>query len=249
MTSHDKNDSVVASLPELPQGYTRSLILTLSPRYIVWLPPLFLTVALLSTFFPWVGMYLGDTAAYTQSPWGAVVGRVSSNPPLVNAVRWPNGWLNQVRSDWLILLPALLLLSVTTGLAWLVTVHRWLPWRQFSLLETIWPWRGPILLGLTTGATILFFLQCTNGFGMERGLRVFVQQQLPNDGDSSGSHVISQDIMQYRVEQEIQRYNLGYTLWQRTALGCLVLALLNEVLQLLLEYRGQRPPPRFIIQW
>lgn len=239
----------VPPLPELPQDYTRMVTLTLSPNMLVWLPPLFLTCALLSTFFPWVGMYMGDAMVYSQGPWRALVGSVSANPHLADALRWPTNWLDQLRSDWLLVLPALLLLMIAFVIAWADRGLTEVDVRRIPPLARLWPRRRVILLGVIGVATLLLLVQSWYGLSMERALHAAVEQRFAEELQQAESQSVQRLLVTYRIEQELQRYNLAHTLWQRLGLISLCLALLSMSAQLLLEYRGEKPPPRVVIQW
>ncbi|MFO0825557.1 MAG: hypothetical protein U0792_20955 [Gemmataceae bacterium] len=60
-------------------SYTHAIGITISPRVIVWLPAVLLTIVFFSTFFRWTGSYLGGHPVYSQSPWQAVFASVSRN--------------------------------------------------------------------------------------------------------------------------------------------------------------------------
>ena len=102
--------SLTVAPPPLPVGYTRSKGFTISPKVILWMPAVLLTITLFCTFFPWVGTYLGGSAVNSQGPWRAIFGAVNRNYVLEEKVSAPNGWLDHVPDDWGLIVPFLICL-------------------------------------------------------------------------------------------------------------------------------------------
>ena len=99
-------------------GYTKSAGITLSPKVIAVLPAVFLTLAFVLTFFPWVRTHYAGYPVYSQGPWRAIVGWVDPNPRLASvAPADTTGWVEKVPSDWLLMVPFLLLLFLAAVLA------------------------------------------------------------------------------------------------------------------------------------
>jgi hypothetical protein len=208
-----------------------------------------LSLALFSTFFPWVGLFVGGSTVYAQGPWSALFGRVETNPALVEVVKWPTAWVDQVTSDAVILLPALMLLILAVLLAWGDRRATLLAKRLNPRLERLGPWRRSILIVCTTAATFLFFLSVWRGWGLERALWAAVNEQFATERNQAIHSPSQQAFVQYKIDQELHRYNLKHTFWQHLGLASLFLSLLALLLTLALERRENRPPPRFVIQY
>ncbi|MCS7270956.1 MAG: zinc-ribbon domain-containing protein [Gemmataceae bacterium] len=251
----NRTDSASASgtrlpSPPLPEGgYAHAISITLSPTVVAWAPAVLLTLALLCTFFPWVGMFVGGAAVYRQTPWSALVGTVSTNYSLAEATHWNLRWLDHLHSDWGLLLPALTTLVLATLLAWADRSLKVVDWHQVPPLARFWPYRRWILLALVTITAFLLVSQTLYGLGMERAVHAAIVQQFADEMREAGDNSVKQAIVHYRMEQELRRYNLEYTLWQRLGVLAVLLALLSLVVDTLLQQRGTLPPPRLVLQY
>ena len=103
--------------PPLPGGYTRARGISFNPRVIAWLPAILLTITFLCSFAPWVGMYLGGYAVYSQGPWSAMFGGMNPNPPLIEKMPVQSNWMQNFNSDWELMVPYLLVLILATAIA------------------------------------------------------------------------------------------------------------------------------------
>ena len=241
--------SAVAAEVPAPVGYTRSCGITISPHVVSWLPAVLLLLALVFTCFPWVGSYAGGSAVYSQGPWGATFGAVSRNFALEKAVAIPAGWLDKVRSDWELMLPYLLLLIFATTLAWADRgLHAFDP-RNIPPLAKVWPHRQTIICGLAGFALVLAFTQVTNGFGMERAIRKQVAEAFAEKREKAANSPSEQKTIDWEVEQTYAKFNLERTTWMYLALGFNLLAVLAVVARLILDRRGNKPPPKILLHY
>jgi hypothetical protein len=247
------NPSSAASLdvPVLPGGYTRAWGLTISPRVVAWLPAILLTVTVVSTFFPWVGSYLGGYPVYSQSPWRALFGSVSRNFALEERMPGDRSWLDNLRSDWEVLIPYLLLLVAAVALAWADRGLSTFDPRQVPPLAKLWPWRKSLIAGLAGLAFLLMFAQVSRGFGMERAIRKMVREnpEIAKLREEAGASVARLAVVENKEDQELAKYNLEVTSWQRLGLTCNFLAPLLAVLSIGLERRGDKPPPKILLHF
>ena len=246
LTSGQTSASVQA-----PAGYTHSFGITISPRIVSWLPAALLLFVLVLTFFPWVGCYAGGVPVYSQRPWTAVYGSVSPNYDLEKAVSIPPGWRTQgkVSSDWLMMVPYLLLLLLATALAWADRGLHALDPRNIPPLAKVWPHRLTVLCVLATLAFVLAGIQVSNGFGMERAIRKQVSEEIAEEHRPSTEATADQAKLGWQIDQKYDRYNLERTTWMYLALLFNLLAVLAVILRLGLDRRGNKPPPKILLHY
>ena len=241
--------SAVAAEAPAPVGYTRSCGITISPHVVSWLPAVLLLLALVFTVFPWVGSYAGGSAVYSQRPWGAMFGAVGRNFALEKAVAIPAGWMDKVRSDWELMLPYLLLLILATVLAWADRGMHALDPRKIPPLAKVWPHRQTIICALAGFAFVLAVLQVTNGFGMERAIRKQVADDFAVKREQAANSPSEQSRLDYDVEQAYAKFNLERTTWMYLGLLFNLLAVLAVILRLILDRRGNKPPPKLLLHY
>ncbi|MCX8140321.1 MAG: zinc-ribbon domain-containing protein [Gemmataceae bacterium] len=235
--------------PELPAGYTRSLTLTVAPGVLRWCPAVLLPLALVCTFFPWVTMSIGGSTVYAQGPWRAIFGSVYANAELVQVSRWPVEWVQHVGSDAALVLPAVILLILAVLVAWADQGLSTVDFRKVPPLARFWPWRRSILLAASAAALALFVLQTWRGWGLERALHQTVNERFAQEWNEALPNPVHLALVEYKIDQELRRYNLEHTWAQWLGLASLVLSVLALAATLALERRGQRPPPRLVIQY
>lgn len=237
--------------PQPAGGYTKAYGITISPRVVAWLPAVLLTVTFLSLFFRWTGSYLGGHPVHSQSPMQAVYGGVSRNFALEQSMPGSDNWLDKVSSDWLILVPYLLLLVLATGVAW---AERGLPGLdpdRLPSLRKVWPWRKAFV-GLVAGtAFVLIAGQVSKGFGMERAIRRMVRENpdLAKAREDAVNSPAKLAAVENREEAELAKFNLEETWWRDLGLGCNFFAVLAVFLSIGLDRRGNKPPPRILLHY
>ncbi|VTU01556.1 unnamed protein product [Gemmataceae bacterium] len=237
--------------PTPPAGYTRSIGFTISPHVILWSPAVLLTVAFFCTFFRWIGSYLGGHPVYSQSPWQALGGWVSRNFALEASMPVSTAWLNNIPSDWLILLPYLFLLLAAAVAAWADRGLQAVDPRKVPPIAGLWPWRKPVVGVLASLAFVLVCSQILNGFGMERAIRKMVQDdpELVKLREGAAGKPADLKKVAYREETELAKYNLEKTGWQDAAVLSNLLAIVAVFLSIPLEKRGNKPPPRVVLHY
>jgi len=229
-------------------GYTHSFGITISPHVIAWMPAALLLFTLVLTCFPWVGCYAGGVAVYSQRPWTAVGGWVSPNYDLEKAVSIPPGWQNKVSSDWVLMVPYLLLVLLACALAWADRgLHAFDP-RNIPPLAKVWPHRLTVICVLTTLAFLLAAVQVSNGFGMERAIRKQVSEEFAAK-QQTVTEPHDKAKLEWQIDQEYSRYKLERTTWMYLALLFNLLAGLAVILRLILDRRGTKPPPKILLHY
>ena len=244
-------DPLSIPAPPMPAGYTRARGISFNPRVIAWLPAILLVVTFLCTFGPWVGMYVGGYAVYSQGPWSALVGKANPNYALLDKMQAPSGWESRLNSDWELILPYLLVLILATAFALADRGFHSLDPRRIPPLAGAWNYRKLAILLLAALAFALAFTHVLNGFGLERAIRGHVAEQFAKeraDAKAKGDEA-RLALVQYRADQEIAKYNLERTTWLYLALICNLLAVLTMLAHTALERRGNKPPPRLVVQY
>lgn len=237
-----------ADIPPLPTGYTRERSLIVSPQLLQWLPPILLTLCLVLTFFPWVATHTGGAIVQSQSGWGALFGGVSRNFALEESTGWVTNWIDNLRSDWELLVPYLLALLIAIAFAWADRGLHSLDPRQIPPLARLWPWRTSIIALFAGLAWLLLTIQTLNGFGLQRALQRSIIAQFEQQRAAATSQAERAKI-ENRQRQEFERYDVERTTWLYLSLVCNLLAALAVLGRMGLEARGTKPPPRFVIQY
>ncbi len=236
--------------PQL-EGYTHAYGITISPKVIVWLPPVLLTIAVICIFFRWTGAYLGGYPVYSQTPLQAVFGGLNRNFPLEVKTMWPTTWLGKIPSDWLILVPYILLLLVATVIAWADRALHGMEPKSFPPIAKIWPWRKAFIGVLASLAFGLICIQLINGFGMERAIRDMVREnpELAKQREVAAGKPAELAAVEFSEKTEMAKYNLEHTGWEDLSLTCTLLAIVAVFLSIPLEKRGNKPPPKILLHY
>ena len=243
--------------PSVPAGYTRSIGFAFSPKTVAWVPTVCLTLILFLTLFNWVGSYVGGTPLYAQNAWRTLVGTVARNFRLEEATKEQMKdlppVLDKVRSDWEVMLPYVVVLILVTVLAWdermVATLDRnrlprWLRW-----VTAIWPYRIPVIAGLAVLALVLLVSQLASGFGLERAMRRAVAEKFEPQRKAAANSPAELDKLTYAEEQELAKYNLEHTTWLYLVVILHVVVVLAVVARAALDARGNKPPPRIVLQY
>jgi hypothetical protein len=249
--------AVTQPTPPVGAGYDHTVGVSLKPTTLAWVPAVGLTLVLLLTLFPWVGSYVGGSAVYSQTAWRSLTGSPARNFHLEELSRqqagWPTDVLNKVSSDWLLMLPYLLLLILAVGLAWserlVADVNRGRIPKQAAFLGDIWTHRILVLAGLSAVLTVLLFLQAGRGFGLERAMRQAVAERYADDRTKAAGNQAELDKIEFRADQELSKFNLERTAWFELAVGLHLLVVLAMAGRFWLDRRGSKPPPRLVLQY
>ncbi|MDY3562213.1 zinc-ribbon domain-containing protein [Gemmata sp. JC673] len=234
---------------DAPTGYTKSRGITISPTVVAWLPAALLTAVLLLTFFPWVGSYAGNSAVYSQRPWGALFsGTPSRNFRLEQANLIPGGWIDKTHSDWL-LLPFFLCLLTGLAFAWAERAMKPPGLSAPPPLVKLWPWRNSIVAGCAALALIFLLWQLANGFGMERAIKQHIAEQFSQRRAEAADSPGKLEALEYEEAQELRKYDIERTTWLCLALMCNVLAVCAVVTRVALDNRGNKPPPKLLLHY
>jgi hypothetical protein len=206
-------------------------------------------MTLVCTFFPWVGTFLGGSPVDSQGPWRAIFGAVNRNIAWENAMQTPNGWLDDVKSNWELMLPSLILLIVVVALAWADHGLHALDPRKIPPLAGVWLWRHAVIAGLAGFVFVLMMIQVIHGFGLETAIRKVVTEMFAAQREAAAAKPSQLKVIAYNEEQEYAKFNLERTTWLYLGLTCNFLAVLAMLCKIGLDRRGSKPPPQIVIQY
>jgi hypothetical protein len=162
------------------------------------------------------------------------------------------GWTDErVRSDWPLMLPFLLLLILATGLALADRGFRSLDPRNVPPLAKIWPVRHTIIAALSVAALTLVVIQSLNGFGLERGARQVVRDdpELKAKREAAQGSKWKLAAVEQEEEQALARFSLGRTTAMHLAVTFIAFGTLAAIGTILLERRGNKPPPKLVLHY
>lgn len=233
----------------VPAGYTHSRGLTISPTALAWLPPILLTLALVFTFFPWVGSFAGHSAVYTQRPWGSILNRGVSRNFALEKIIPPTGWLERVTTDAGLMIPFLLCLVLAVVIAWADRVYRAGGQPRGRAVQRMWPHRQGVVSALAFLALMFAVIQLSRGFGMERAMRQVVNESVADQRAKDPTLPTDPESVEYDVDQGLSRYHLETTTWAWLAVTFLALALVAAFLRWWLDRRTNRLPPRIVLYY
>jgi hypothetical protein len=194
-------------------------------------------------------MYLGGYAVYSQGPWSAMFGGMNPNPPLIEKMPVTSNWIQNFNSDWELMVPYLLVLLVVTALALAERGLARVDPLRIPPLARFWKMRNLLILVLAALAFALAFSQVLNGFGLERAVRKTVRDQFAEERQKAEGNSAMLALVEYKEDQEFAKYNLERTSFLYIALVCNLLAVLALLAHTSLERRGDKPPPRLVIQY
>lgn len=231
-----------------PAGYSRSINLTLSPCVVGWIPAVALSIILLLTFFPWVGVYPGGHAVYTQGVWRAISGWPKRDfqleDLLLKDLPAPSLY-DRTSSDWLITVPYLLGLILAVAAAWLERLNPPLAARRLPFL---WPWRRTVVGVLAVSTLLLLSVESARGLGLERAMHSAVSEKFSEQRQKAAT-AGEQEKVDFLESGELAKYGLERTSWHCLAMWLHVLVPLAILAGVWLDRRGEKPHPRIALQY
>ena len=229
----------------------RSCGVTVSPTWLDWVPAVCFTVILALTLFNWIGIYPGGVRVYSQSPWHALVGEMSTNglpDELLTEEKYFEGAI--VGNRWLIAYFPLLFIALL--LAWLDRIIRnptvasvpgplaWLP--------RIWPHRYTALTVLGALMLVLILAQTWRGYGLETAVKQKVTEKYAKQIEEADSTPKKQRVA-VNMGEEMGRYQLQGTTPLNAAIALHAVAFLALLTSSFVHRRGNKPFPRVALQY
>ncbi len=237
-----------------PTGlYTQACNVTLSPHVIDWIPVVCFTLILLLTFFSWVGIYPGGYKAYSQSPWLAVSGSISTDRFAEEVLKKEGDLKLLTTSNWILLVPYLIGVLLTTALAWadrfVTMAHVQTLTGKLTFLSQLWPHRFPLLAGLSIALLVLLLLQLQVGFGLEHAVKQMATEKFAGQREAAGTNSAALDKVTVKEGQEIGMYQPQGTYYLSLVVIAHIVVVLAAAARFWLYRRGTKPLPKLTMNW
>jgi len=233
--------------PVTPRGS-----MTLNATVVQWLPVALFTGLLGLSFFSWVGLFPGGVRAYTQSPWGALTGSFTTDYFSEEVIKLEAPLKKIIRSNFLWMLLYLLSLVAALALSWadrLLGLAAWTVWPPpLRWLETLWPYRPLVLLGLAVALLSILLVQTSLGFGLENAVAQLVQEPAAERLAQADSSTAQQKIV-VELGMKLGSYQLQTTTAFALVWWLHIVAILAVAARIWLERRGAKPEPRLVWEW
>ena len=239
------------TLPVADSGM-RSFGISLNSTWLDWVPAACFTLILIATFCSWVGTYPGGVRVYSQNPWFALTGGVSTNTlpeelladeKYLEAAVTGNRWL-------IIYFPMLFAALLLSWLACLVrnpninTIPGPLAW-----LPKIWDQRFLIITAISASLLCLILIQTWSGYGLETAIKQKVNEQYAKQLEAATSSTPKTQTVNAVMGAELAKYQLQGTIPLNTAIALHVVALLAILGSSWMHNRGNKPHPRISMQY
>jgi hypothetical protein len=226
--------------------------MTLNATVVQWLPVALFTGLLGLSFFSWVGLFPGGVRAYTQSPWGALTGSFTTDYFSEEVIKLEAPLKKIIRSNFLWMLLYLLSLVAALALSWadrLLGLAAWTVWPPpLRWLETLWPYRPLVLLGLAVALLSILLVQTSLGFGLENAVAQLVQEPAAERLAQADSSTAQQKIV-VELGMKLGSYQLQTTTAFALVWWLHIVAILAVAARIWLERRGAKPEPRLVWEW
>ena len=250
------NPAAVAPPPSLPtmpgapaveSGPGRCSV-TISPVWLDWIPIACLAGVLVLTLFNWVGTYPGGTRVYSQNPWFAAVGYISTNT-LPEELLLDEKYFeeNVTGNRWLLAYLPLLIIAIAFGVldrAVRNPTAANLP----GLLASIWPQRFAAMTALTGLLLLLLLIQTWRGFGLETAVKQKVTDVYAKQIEEADVTPKKQKLT-VMMGAELARYQLQGTTPLNAAIALHAIAFAAMLGRWWLHNRGTKPHPRVSLQY
>lgn len=239
--------------PTLPNGGAgvggRGARLQLSEPVLRWIGPAALFVMFLSTFFTWVGSYVGGYPVYTQSAWGAAFG-VFGTDPGGDEVLKAEADLKAAANASPAMIFSLLLLLFVLPIAVLDFAKDHFQFSIPDAVQIVWPHRLTIVLVGSGLIFVLLSLQLLGGIGLENTAAAMAERRVtpttPEPTEPSTKTVTERDL---RKGVEINRLGLRRKLPLCIGFWAAFAAVAGFGLQSWMQRRGNRRAPAIELQW
>jgi hypothetical protein len=245
--------------------HTGKFSIFINPRVVQYIPAVLLVLVFLLSFFPWVGIRPGGVWLDSQSGWQAAFASVSS-PENTKKFSWfkvdehkgaglPHTLTGKAQVPGFGALAFFYLLLLLVNVAVAVAVAA-LPYFQAKVPQTVLqylPWRWTAVAVVTLVTFALLLLQSAVGFRLERNANEAVSK-VSQDLEKTWKEVRpaseAQDIeVEAAIFRGTHQQGIVRTFWYGCAFWFHFLALVFAFLVMLMEVRGQRPPPRVDVLW
>ncbi|MGH7225293.1 MAG: hypothetical protein ACRELF_18885, partial [Gemmataceae bacterium] len=235
-----------APLP--PQGYQRSIAMSLNGKVLQWIAPICLLLVFVLQFFDWDGLYPGGVAAVTGNAWTAAFGAYSADGDLKT-----HPYVPDIKEDkhkpgasvltifYLILFFPALLVTIAAVAITMVPIK--LPLQVEKLL----PWRWGVVTAINLIVFLFLGLQVLLGFSLDSRFRDFVDNRMKNEKKETPTTPERKLADVHRGQMmEVEHH----TIWLRLAVLLHLAAIASAALMFWLHQRGShRPLPQLELRW
>ena len=223
----------------------------LSPVWLDWIPVACLAGVLVLTLFNWIGTYPGGTRVYSQSPWFAAVGYISTNTLPEDLLLDEKYFEDNVTGNrWLLAYFPLLFIALFLGVldrALRNPTTTNLP-GPLAWVPSIWPQRFAVLTVLAGLLLALLLIQTWRGFGLETAVKQKVADVYAKQVEDADSTPKKQKVT-VMMGSELARYQLQGTTPLNAALALHAIAFAAMLGRWWLHNRGAKPLPRLSLQY
>jgi hypothetical protein len=249
------------SKPVPPGDYQHHVAMPANEKILQWVPPAALVLIFILQFFPWIGVYAGNSPMATQGAWGAAFGSLAPKKPLAR-VFFPDLAMtdedlqkrNEGKSDsdrikdprpgvsllllfYVLFFVPTLLLTIAVAVLPLVKV----PFPP--AVQQILPWRWAIVAGLNAILLLFLGLQILLNFSLESSISAYADSKVKAIKDTDDDEIV--DARKAALTNMVQR-----TVWLKLAFVLHVLATAAAALVFWVEKRGPgQPPPALELKW
>jgi hypothetical protein len=242
---HDRGPTHAA--PE----YARTSALALTPQGLAWVPAAALTLIFLLAFFDWAGSYPGGTKLYSQNAWESMVrGYTAGNLP-EKALADESSIQAKMRTSWWMWLYMPLLVATLLA-AW---AERILlrknpdPYQIPEWARPVWPHRFAILAGAAGALLLLLLFQSAVGFGLNTAVKRHVDEKFATAEEAARDNSAKTAEVAVEKGKMLSGYALQATTARQLVLAAHVVVAAAFLGRFWLERRGNRPPPRLLVQY
>ena len=241
------------SRPPTPTSYTCECGVTVTTSSLEWIAVGSLSLALVLTFFSWIGTFPGGVRVYTQTPWEAIVGTVSNQTLFPESLDEVKLLKKLTPGNWLLLVPYVVALVAALKLAWLkrlgihpkaASLPSWLRW---------WPvvqnHQRTLMTGFAVAAFVLLVMQSWRGFGLDVAIqsRIDTETAAALAAQPKGKDMEPIPLTPFQHGERIGHYSLSYTTALDLALLAQLIAAVSLAAGLWLDRRSPSAPSPQII--
>ncbi len=253
--------------PPPADGPNRGVGFAFDPRWLDWVPVACVLLAFVLTFFPWAEMKLGGYTVMSQNGWEAMFAGKGDYTPagdewkkldagLAGKAEDDKSKAAVLKSDWLFLLPYLLLLVLLVLLLAAERVVRdpavFPPTSSMTFLPPLWKWRLVVFGGLAVLAFLILWFQAFSGFSLQRAVSSFAYYEYNQElakGPTAGPTDSQKRELAIQGGQTAGRFAVHQTLWLNLLLVLHAMAVVALAARFWLAGRENKPLPRLEMKW
>ncbi len=234
-------------------GYTKSWTGTVKPHVLQWVPAVSVVLIFILQFFPWVGVYPGGVPAAWQGAWGAAFADYGDDKDMRSLFQFTTD--EELRDDKekkdnrpsanflqiFYLLPFFLVtLVVTVGVLVVNVGHIKLPPAVEKLVQLRWT----VVAGLNLVTFLFLALQLMLGYSLENTIKERVTEEIAKAEKQTNAPPtkVLEAVKNMRLQQLHRTFSLKFAVFLH------ILAIIAALVMMWIEKRGNRPPPRIVLE-